>query len=98
MYPQLSNIAKEIANNLRSRIDTHKSTGLSVWMRVFAGADKGLIISSNNNFELFKAAGEGASIYGSPNSVGSIGIDWAGNPVAGGTDRGLRPSPGNNII
>ena len=94
MYPQLSNIEKKIADNLRSRIDTHTATGLSVWMRVFAGADNGLIISSNNNFELFKAAGEGASIYGSPNSVGSIGIDWDGNPVAGGTDRGLRPSPG----
>ena len=94
MYPQLSNIEKKIADNLRSRIDTHTATGLSVWMRVFAGADNGLIISSNNNFELFKAAGEGASIYGSPNSVGSIGIDWNGNPVAGGTDRGLRPSPG----
>jgi len=94
MYPQLSNIEKKIADNLRSRINTHTATGLSVWMRVFAGADNGLIISSNNNFELFKAAGEGASIYGSPNSVGSIGIDWNGNPVAGGTDRGLRPSPG----
>jgi hypothetical protein len=51
-------------------------------------------MTSNNNFELFKAAGEGASIYGSPNSVGTIGTDWNGNPIFGGNDRGLRPSPG----
>ena len=63
-------------------------------MRVFAGAGNGLILSSNNNFELFKAAGQGASVYGSPTSVGTIGYNWSGAPVAGGTDRGLRPSPG----
>ena len=94
MWPHLSNIEPKIAGNLRSRIDTHKATSLNVWLRVFAGANNGLIISSNNNYPLFKAAGEGASIYGSPNSVGSIGTDWDGNPVGGGTDRGLRPSPG----
>ena len=94
MWPHLSNIEPKIAGNLRSRIDTHKATSLNVWMRVFAGANNGLIISSNNNYPLFRAAGEGASIYGSPNSVGSIGTDWNGNPVGGGTDRGLRPSPG----
>jgi len=94
MWPHLSNIEPKIAANLRSRTDTHKATNLNVWLRVFAGANNGLIISSNNNYPLFKAAGEGASIYGSPNSVGSIGTDWDGNPVGGGTDRGLRPSPG----
>ncbi len=93
MWPFLSNIEPKIAKNLRSRIDVHKSTALNVWMRVFAGADNGLILSSNNNFFLFKAAGEGASTYGSVDSVGLLGVDWNGNAVAGGTDRGLRPSP-----
>ena len=94
MWPFLSNIELDIAENIRSRTDTVKTSKLTVWMRVFAGAGKGLILSSNNNFPLFKAAGEGASIYGSPTSVGTIGYDWEGTPVAGGSDRGLRPSPG----
>ena len=94
MWPHLSNIDSKIANKIRSRADTIQSSKLNVWMRVFAGAGNGLILSSNNNFELFKAAGQGASVYGSPTSVGTIGYNWSGAPVAGGTDRGLRPSPG----
>jgi hypothetical protein len=94
MWPFLSNIDPKIAKNIKSRTDIVKTSELTVWMRVFAGAGKGLILSSNNNFPLFKAAGEGASIYGSPTSVGTIGYDWEGTPVAGGSDRGLRPSPG----
>ena len=94
MWPHLSNIDSKIANKIRSRANTIQSSKLNVWMRVFAGAGNGLILSSNNNFELFKAAGQGASVYGSPTSVGTIGYNWSGAPVAGGTDRGLRPSPG----
>jgi hypothetical protein len=94
MWPHLSNINSTIANKIRSRANTIQSSKLNVWMRVFAGAGNGLILSSNNNFELFKAAGQGASVYGSPTSVGTIGYNWSGAPVAGGTDRGLRPSPG----
>ena len=40
---------------------------------------------------LFRS-GQG-SIYGSSESVGSLGVDLKGNPVLGGSDRGLRPSP-----
>ena len=94
MWPHLSNINPKIADKIRSRVNTIKSSERNVWMRVFAGAGNGLILSSNNNFALFRAAGQGASIYGSPTSVGTIGYDWLGAPVAGGTDRGLRPSPG----
>ena len=94
MWPKLSNIAPEIVKSINSRRDIQKATNMNVWLRVFSGAGSGLIMTSNNNFELFKAAGEGASIYGSPTSVGTIGYDWFGAPVAGGNDRGLRPSPG----
>jgi len=94
MWPHLSNINSTIANKIRSRADTIQSSKLNVWMRVFAGAGSGLILTSTNNFELFKAAGQGASVYGSPTSVGTIGYNWFGAPVAGGNDRGLRPSPG----
>ena len=94
MWPHLSNINSTIANKIRSRADTIQSSKLNVWMRVFAGAGSGLILTSTNNFELFKAAGQGASVYGSPTSVGTIGYNWFGAPIAGGNDRGLRPSPG----
>jgi hypothetical protein len=94
MWPKLTNIEKEIVNSINSRRNIQKATNMNVWLRVFSGAGSGLIISSNNNFELFKAAGEGASIYGSPNSVGTIGTDWNGTPIFGGNDRALRPSPG----
>ena len=94
MWPKLTNIEKPIVNSINSRRDIQKATNMNVWLRVFSGAGSGLIMTSNNNFELFKAAGEGASIYGSPNSVGTIGTDWNGNPIFGGNDRGLRPSPG----
>ena len=52
MWPHLSNIDSKIANKIRSRADTIQSSKLNVWMRVFAGAGNGLILSSNNNFEL----------------------------------------------
>ena len=94
MWPKLTNIEKPIVNSINSRRDIQKATNMNVWLRVFSGAGSGLIMTSNNNFELFKAAGEGASIYGSPNSVGTIGTDWNGNPISGGNDRALRPSPG----
>jgi hypothetical protein len=94
MWPKLTNIDNSIVKSINSRRDIHKATNMNVWLRVFSGAGSGLIMTSNNNFELFKAAGEGASIYGSPTSVGTIGYDWFGAPVAGGNDRGLRPSPG----
>ena len=94
MWPKLSNIENSIVKSINSRRNIHKATNMNVWLRVFSGAGSGLIMTSNNNFELFKAAGEGASIYGSPTSVGTIGYNWFGAPVAGGNDRGLRPSPG----
>ena len=94
MWPKLTNIENSIVKNINSRRNIHKATNMNVWLRVFSGAGSGLIMTSNNNFELFKAAGEGASIYGSPTSVGTIGYNWFGAPVAGGNDRGLRPSPG----
>ena len=53
-----------------------------------------LIISSNNLFGLFKAAGQAsATIYGGDNSSGVLGISWDNKFVGGGADRGYRPSP-----
>lgn len=101
MWPKLTPIEPKIASRIRSKRNQSKSSQLAAWVRVFAGATsnttKGLIISSNNEFELFKAAGE-LSVYGSPTSTGALGVDWDGKPVLGGTDRGLMPSPVINSI
>jgi len=98
MWPRLTNIATPVYENLKSRTDLEKTSKLNAWVRVFSGATKGdnrgLILSSNNNFALFKAAGQtSATIYGSSDSTGTIGIDWNGKGVGGANDRALRPSP-----
>jgi len=98
MWPRLTNIATPVYENLKSRTDLEKTSKLNAWVRVFSGATKGdnrgLILSSNNNFALFKAAGQtSATIYGSSDSTGTIGNDWNGKGVGGANDRALRPSP-----
>ena len=52
MWPKLSNIAPEIVKSINSRRDIQKATNMNVWLRVFSGAGSGLIMTSNNNFEL----------------------------------------------
>jgi hypothetical protein len=97
MFPKLTDIEPTIVNNIVGRKrDPLQSTNLMPWIRVISGAvvgkQPGLIMVSNNDLPLFAAAGVG-SIYGSSDSVGSLGYDFNGNFVAGGSDRGLRPSP-----
>lgn len=55
----------------------------------------GLVLQSNNAFELFRAAGQtNGSIYGDRNSTGDIGFDWELKAVPSPTQFGvLRPSP-----
>jgi hypothetical protein len=97
MFPKLTDIEPTIVNNIVGRKrDPLQSTNLMPWIRVISGAvvgkQPGLIMVSNNDLPLFAAAGVG-SIYGSSDSVGSLGLDFSGNFVAGGSDRGLRPAP-----
>lgn len=98
MWPKLTNIEKKIYNRAIEKANPFVASTLIAWVRVFSGAvvgnSSGLIISSNNLFGLFKAAGQAsATIYGDDNSSGVLGISWDNKVVGGGADRGYRPSP-----
>ncbi len=97
-WPTLSNIDDKVYNSITSKRDPLYTSQLGAWIRVFSGATtgkfQGLILASSNGFQLFKSAGQKvASIYGDASSTGDLGYDFNGNVLAGGNDRGLRPSP-----
>ena len=98
MWPILSNIDENIANKIKGYKNQHLASELDAWIRVFSGAvsggQNGLVMESNTNHKLFKAAGEsGPTIYGNSEGSGVIGVDWNSAPVETGSGRVLRPSP-----
>ena len=100
MWPQLTNIEKEISATIKSRANTKVASKLNPWVRIISGAEvsgvKGLVITSNNDFKLFKAADQNfGAIYGSKAESGAIGYDLANKNAIGasGEGRGFRPSP-----
>jgi hypothetical protein len=94
MWPTISNIDLKIANKIKSYAnDNLAASGLNAWVRVYSGANRGLILESNTDFKIFSAAGE-ASIYGNSNRSGTIGRTWDPNKsVVSDVGRVLRPSP-----
>jgi hypothetical protein len=94
MWPTISNIDLKIANRIKSYAnDNLAASGLNAWVRVYSGANSGLILESNTDFKIFSAAGE-ASIYGNSNRSGTIGRTWDPNKsVVSDVGRVLRPSP-----
>ena len=98
MWPKLTNIEEKIYNRILQKSTTVNASQLNAWIRVFSGAvvggKKGLILASNNIFDLFRAAGQNIpTIYGTDSSNGAIGVTWEGTLVGGGADRGFRPTP-----
>jgi hypothetical protein len=99
MWPTISNIDSGIAEKIKSYPnDLSKVSNLTSWIRVFSGAKRGnyngLIMQSNTNWKLLKAAGEGgSSLYGSAEQSGTLGVDWEGKSVNTDSGRTLRPSP-----
>jgi hypothetical protein len=98
MFPKLSNIERDIWLRIRGNAAPSIASKLNAWIRVFSGAvvngKSGLLMQSNTNAKLFKAAGDSsASIYGNLQGSGVLGTDWKGNPVETGVGRILRPSP-----
>lgn len=98
MWPKLTNIDGTIYTRLLAKSDPQVATTLNAWIRVFSGAvvggSQGLIISSANTFDLFRAAGEAKpTVYGTDSANGAIGVSWDGKLVGGGADRGFRPNP-----
>ena len=92
MWPQLSNINGAIASKIKNRNNVYSSK-LNSWVRVFSGANNGLILQSSPDYSIFTKTNSNGSIYGDSKSSGTIGYDWHGKAVNTGGGRTLRPRP-----
>ena len=95
MWGKISNINSDIIRTIKSYKDASTASELTSWIRVFSGADSGLILQSNTSNNLIRAVGEGTtSIYGDAQSSGIIGTDWGGKVIeTSNEEQFLRPSP-----
>jgi hypothetical protein len=95
IFPDFSNVNGFVVSEFNRRMDnTQYVSSLNAWIRVSSGVGAGLIMQSNANFGLLKAAGvKTGTIYGNAAESGALGTDWSGNAVSVGVDVGLRPSP-----
>ena len=96
-FPHFSNIKEGIQKKLTARRKggTYAVSKLNTWVRITSGTGpNGMVLVSNPNFQLFKAAGSNATgIYGNSKLAGTIGTDWYGNPINSGEGQGYRPAP-----
>jgi len=95
MYPQLSNIEDKIYGSIVNKVGLG-ATGRNCFIKVYSGANSGLILRSNEDWQIFRAAGQtGPSIYGDSVSSGDIGLDFEYRSVRANqsTDRTLMPKP-----
>jgi len=91
----LTQINDKIYKKIRGRNNSSLSN-LSTFIRVFSGANNGLIIESNPDWQLFNAAGQSnASVYGSHSAgSGTIGVTWGDeNPIQATTGAPAKPRP-----
>lgn len=93
MWPRLTDIDAKIYNKIFKR-DIRDATQRVAWIRVFSGANSGMILTSTTGFNIFSAAGQkNASIYGDSQTSGTIGKDWNGGNIESTPGKALRPSP-----
>lgn len=93
MWPRLTNIEPKIFNKIIKRDVVEASQRVS-WIRVFSGANNGMILTSTTGFNIFSAAGQkSASVYGNSETSGTVGKDWNGGNIETTAGKILRPSP-----
>jgi hypothetical protein len=70
-------------------------TNLTTFIRVFSGATNGLIIESNPDWDLFRAAGQSnPSVYGShTNGSGTVGVTWGDEAAIQSGGAAAKPRP-----
>jgi hypothetical protein len=100
MFPQFEEIDSVIYNTILSRnpINIAKK---SIFIRAISGADDGLILESNPNRDIFTSrtngvlgsVANGASIYGTNTSSGTVGTNWNGKIINPSVGRAGRPNP-----
>jgi hypothetical protein len=92
----LTQINDTIHKKIRGR-NNRTLSNLSTFIRVFSGANDGLIIESNPDWKLFNAAGVNteASVYGSySDGSGTIGVTWAKKtPIQATAGAPAKPRP-----
>lgn len=99
-FPHFSNIASYATETLESRKGSvYDVSKLNAWVRITSAVQTktatGLVIQSNPNFNLFRAAGDNITpaIYGTSNQSGAIGASWNGTAINPSVGQGYRPSP-----
>lgn len=94
----LTQINDKIYNKIRGR-NNKTLSNLTSFIRVFSGANKGLIIESNPNWPLFGAAGvlqnAISSVYGTHSAgSGTVGVTWENKyPIQATTGAPAKPRP-----
>jgi hypothetical protein len=93
-FPQFSNLKPHVISKLNSRKDNSIGVSqLNAWVRLTSGVGNGLIMSSNPNYKLFRAAGVSTGIYDGAGGNATIGVDWNGGGISAGGGNLLRPKP-----
>ena len=100
MFPKFEEIDSVIYTTILSRnpINIAKK---SIFIRAISGADDGLILESNPNRDIFASrtngilgsVANGASIYGTNTSSGTVGTNWNGKIINPSVGRAGRPNP-----
>ena len=101
-FPLYSDLPAHVQKELGSRRDNiSKISKLNAWVRVSSGVDapngSGMMLYSNPDYKIFKAAGDGnvSTLYGNTSTTSTIGVTWAGSAIetSVGTGNSLMPSP-----
>lgn len=90
-FPNFSNIQGFVQSTLKKRVGNPELISkLNPFVRLVSGGAAGLVLDSNPNNNLFRAAGR---TYGSSTQAGRIGTTWGGADINPSTGQGYRPSP-----
>lgn len=101
-FPLYSDIPAYVDKTLSERkADISKISKLNAWIRVSSAVDgskgSGMMLYSNPDYKIFKAAGDSnvASLYGNTKTTSTIGVTWGGGSIDSGVGSGnsLMPSP-----
>jgi hypothetical protein len=95
-FPKFSNISDYIRTKLKNRRGSvYNISKLNPWVRITSGTGPGgLVLLSNPNYDLFKAAGSATNgIYGNDKLSGTVGTTWGGASINANEGQGYRPSP-----
>lgn len=99
-FPNFSNIAGYATDKLEARKGSvYNVSKLNSWVRIISGVigseGTGMVMVSNPDYKLFRAAGDTttSTIYGSSTQSGVVGTTWNGNPINPNEGQGYRPTP-----